>query len=247
MKIEWSGWIVVAIVVYGFAFCAAREVHGQTRKKRGIWRIIASVATFLAIASMFNGIAYGMSSMPDAAIPVVQATEVAEQAFGLRSGEKYPLMASSLVGGSDIKVSGSRTSINVDESSGSKLSLSFRSLDNSYYIVNIPTGPTKFIVDEDQSKASVVMYLENPQETGYNNGYGRKEVTEGPCTTGLQSGYLVCNRVREFKTVIPQSAKDAGLQAVVDKSFRHAVITLPCADYTALMEAKIILPVKECG
>lgn len=247
MEIKWSAWIILAIVVYGIALFASCGACNAVWRKGRIWRIVAPLATFAVIAGMFNWITYGASSMPDSAIPAVQATEVAEQAFGLKSGEKYPLMAGSLVGGSDIRVSGTRTTLNVDESSGSKLSLSFRSLDNSYYIVNIPTGPTKFIVDEDRSKASVAIYLENPQEVAYDTGYGRKEVTEGPCAVGLQSGYLVCNRVREFKTVIPQWARNAGLQTVVDKSFRHAVITLPCADYTSLMEAKVILPMKECG
>lgn len=247
MEIKWSGWIVLAVVIYAIALFASWGAYDSVWKKGRGWKVIAPVVTFLAVAGIFNSITYGASSMPTIAIPAVQPTEVAEQVFGLKSGEKYPLMAGGLVGGTDIKVTGSRTSINVDESSRSVLSLSFRSLDGSYYIVNIPTGPTKFVVDEDRSKASVAMYLENPQNTEYDSGYGRKKVTESECTTGLQSGYLVCNRVREFETVIPQSAKDAGLQSVVDKSFRRAVITLPCASYTALMEAKIILPMRECG
>lgn len=247
MEVKWSGWIVLAIVFYGIALAASWQVSAAVWRKDRSWKIIAPVATFLATAGMFNWVTYGMSSMPDSAIPAIQATEVAEQVFGLKSDQEYPLMASSLVGGADIRISDTRTSINVDESSSSKLSLGFKSVDGSYYIVNIPTGPVKFVVNEDRSKASVAMHLENPKNSEYDTDYGRKEVAEGPCTTGLQSGYLVCNRVREFTAVIPQWAKDAGLQSVVDKSFQHAVITLPCADYTALMEAKIILPVKGCG
>lgn len=247
MKIEWSGWVVLAVVIYGMTLFASWGVCDAVRKRSRGWKIVAPAVTFLVIGGMFNALTYGMTSMPNTAIPAIQATEVAEQAFGLKSGEKYPLMAGSLIGSTDIKVSAAHSSINVDESSGSRLSLSFRSLDNSYYIVNVPTGPLNFVVDEDRSKASVAMYLENPGNTEYESDYGRKEVVEKPCAVGLQSGYLVCYRVREFKTVIPQSAKDAGLQAVVDRALRRTVITLPCADYTALMEAKIILPVKKCG
>lgn len=249
MRAELSAWIILGVVIYGLAAGAGYGVRRwakKTARGRG-WRVGAPIATSLLVIAALNGLTYGISTDFYAPIPDVQATEVAREGFGLTSGKAYPLVAGSLVGSSDIKVQGNRTSINVEESSSSQLSLAFRSPDGSYYVASIPTGPIKFFVNEDPSKASVVMYLENPESTEYDSGYGRQEVMDGSCTTGLQSGYLVCNRVREYKTVIPQWAKDNGLQAVVSKTFRRAVITLPCADFTALATAKIILPVSGCG
>lgn len=249
MKVEWSAWVILAAVMYGVATCAGFGVRRWAKKtaRSRSWRVGAPIATFVLVIAALNGLTYGISTDYYAVTPDVQATEVASEGFGLTSGKAYPLMAGSLVGSSDIKVQGNRTSINVEESSSSQLSLAFRSPDGSYYVATIPTGPIKFFVDEDPSRASVVMYLENPQNTEYNSGYGRQEMLEGPCAPGIQSGYLVCNRVREYRTVIPQWAKDNGLQAVVSKTFRRAVITLPCADFTALAAAKVILPVSGCG
>lgn len=243
MDVQWSAWVIVAVIFYGIAIaagCGAWSWVKYKGKGRGL-RAIAFLLSMLVVAAGFNALTYGVSSGTNSENPPkVTSLDVASTGFGLDSEKEYPLLLGSRVAGGGPTVYAYKAYFSPrNTSNSSNLSVSFTAPDGASYILELPVDRIKFVPNEDAKQASVVMFLTNPT---YDNDHGGKELSyDGPCTTVIESGYLTCRHVVEWKTVVSQQSKDAGLPTIVSKTFVRAIITLPSADYRA------ILGVRESG
>lgn len=232
MTVRFDWWVLLALLVYAIAILAGGTALESAKRKvtSRVGRVCLFLAIFLLTAGGLNTATYHASATL-AEPPLITGADVANYGFGLKSGEKYPLVIGGRLGGAT--VSGSSFSARV--SPGSTLSVDFTGSNEVNYVLEIPVKEIDFITDEDPAKASVILKLE-----GWSGRtYGPKQlVHSGPCKSIIQSGYLACDRTLEWKTVISQEVISGGLPNIVSANFSHAIITLPCDEYREVLGAR---------
>lgn len=233
MEWFWSGWLLLAFVVYGFGalFVYAIIYRGAERPLNKVENLILlSFAGFLWCigAAGFNVFTMAVSSGTSG--PTSISTHQAAHTLGLESGKPYPVQIGSRVDGSvgegyfygGIFSSGGAVSIQP----GSSVSMSF-SNDSQSYILNIPMNKVVFEQSND-AESSVQLYLLDSRRGGFGS-YGVD------CRLVIQSLMFInrCDVTDDLNDF--EATQRRGLAPIVTEYLDSATITLSPELYQELL------------
>ncbi len=231
----WSYWIVVVVIgliVIAVVYSSIFKDFMSRKEHAGYW-----ITTLLVAGLMYNAATIAFSTddrFTSSIVARVNDSVVAEEYFGFKPNEPYPLVLGSQVASfqasADAEI-GFFSSAQASASGSPTITVAFTHSDTTYTL-SLPRNATPIKIDDSKTPQMIIHLLPQTHTAG-----GYLPLSWSECDWRISNLAIACQKTRIFDEKLATNAgvREAGLGKLVSEAFQSAELTMTSRMYQQMI------------